>query len=557
MAEKFTISQLYKSHTMSEVEDIFQLTEDILYNLDEYALSELCEGYSWDVDKLFLDIVNESNSLINSGGGAQSFSFNYLSSLTDSLDLYLKDLSLAYFVSNTVTDFDIEPYHLEWFNLVQLYRYLAVLAARGHSKSFCFSYAYPLWLMWKYKGKGKKGKELTLITAEESLSGVFIDQIKTQVEENPILKDKLFPSGGKGSWAKSYIETKNGFVLKGKGLGSALRGLHTDVLCDDILDESNFYNSKIRQQTIDLFNSVIMNIPLPKIGKVTVVGTPFHASDLYSFLKKAKNWRVFEYPGIYPDGTLLSPERFSLQEILDKRATIGSISFSREILMKPVTNQTSLFPMKIMKMNLVDTVQMVGNRFNFPVKLTKIALGVDLAISANTDESADADYFACAIIGLDELKRYWILNVYRDKGMTYLEQVNIVKRLNEAFKPDIIMVESNQYQKAFADLLRDNGLTNVADRATTAKNKYDFQIGVIALSPLFEQFRIKIPYQQDIYTRNLADIIMAEFNSITFNDNKLQSSGLHDDTCMSIWLGITGLNYVNSELILNFLEMPN
>ena len=50
--------------------------------------------------------------------------------------------------------------------------------------------------------------------------------------------------------------------------------------------------------------------------------------------------------------------------------------------MKAVTNQTSLFPMKIMKMNLVDTVQMVGNRFNFPVKLTKIALGVDLAISA-------------------------------------------------------------------------------------------------------------------------------------------------------------------------------
>ena len=49
----FTISELYKSHTMSEVEDIFQLTGDILENLDEYALNELCEGYSWDVDKLF------------------------------------------------------------------------------------------------------------------------------------------------------------------------------------------------------------------------------------------------------------------------------------------------------------------------------------------------------------------------------------------------------------------------------------------------------------------------------------------------------------------------
>lgn len=549
----FTISELYKSHTMSEVEDIFQLTGDILENLDGCALNELCEGYSWDVDQLFLDIVNESNNLINSGGGAQSFSFNYLTSLTDSLDLYLKDLSLAYFVSNTITDFDIETYHLEWFNLIQLYRNLVILAARGHSKSFCFSYAYPLWQMWKYKGSGKIGKELTLITAEESLSSVFINQIKSQVEENPILREKLYPTGGKGKWADTHIITQNGFGLKGKGLNSSLRGLHTDVLCDDILDESNFYNAKVRQETIELFNNVIMNIPLPKVGKVTVVGTPFHNSDLYSFLKTAKNWRVFEYPGIYPDGTLLSPDRFSLQEILDKKDTIGSIAFSREILMKPVTNQTSLFPMKIMKMNLVDTVQMVGNRFNFPVKLTKIALGVDLAISANTDESADADYFCVSIVGLDELKRYWILNLYRDKGLSYLEQINVIKRLNEAFSPDIIMVESNQYQKAFADMLRDNGLTNVADRATTAKNKYDFQIGLPAVSVLFEQFRLKIPYQQDLYTRNLADIIMAEFNSITFNENKLQSSGGHDDTCMAIYLGITGLNYVNNEVIVSFI----
>ena len=986
--EKFTISQLYKAHTMSEVSDIFSLTEDILSNLDEYALKELSEGYSYDIDKLFLDIVQESDYIINSGGGAQSFSFSYLESLTESLDKYLKDLSLAYFVSNTITDFNIEPYHLEWFNLIQLYRFLCVLAARGHSKSFCFSYVYILWLAWKYKGEGKLGKEITLITAEEGLSGVFIDMIKKQIEDNPILYERLFPGTSTGSWAKSYIETKNGFKLVGKGLGSSLRGLHTDIICDDLLDESNFYNAKIRQQTIDIFNSVIMNIPLPRTGKVTIVGcvtgdtlvldekrgfcniaklspskdlknqglydlenkvldsyndfaqntkfwvnglcnttkvildnkyqivgsdihplwtfngkdevwkkipelkigdiveikdneeiknwgtkqaivlpelpyckslnmpeflneeiayllgvfcaegsihsngkqvnitnneinfdftkkyniefksydggkhyscsrkifrewlinlfginccsfnkeipnivlkspksiikyflrgyfdgdgtcngyniscttisytlakqiqyvlamgfgihssiyiykkeqrntlnsiqtkfdtyninldnyntnlflnrigfglsrknickkvsdknsvclptptyllriiketgnkkykittgiipeqvlkrngyitrkrllgiieyfekifneedkdiitklknyankcwrkiesiipngkdytydfvipshnifigngiknhqTPFHQEDLYGYLKKAKGWRVFEYPGIYPDGSVLSPERFSLQELLDKKSTIGSLSFSREILMKPISNATSLFPMKIMKMNLVDTVRMTPNRFNFPVKFVKLALGVDLAISANTNEGQDADYFCVSIVGLDELKRYWILNLYRDRGLTYLQQVNVVKRLNDAFNPDIIMVESNQYQKMFADLLKDNGLTNVVDRATTAKNKYDFQIGLPAISVLFEQFRIKIPYENDVYTRNLADIIMAEFNSMTFADNKLQSSGGHDDTCMAIWLAITGLNYINNDLVLSFLQ---
>ena len=71
----------------------------------------------------------------------------------------------------------------------------------------------------------------------------------------------------------------------------------------------------------------------------------------------------FEYPGIYPDGSLLSPEIFFLQELLDKKYSIGSLAFSREILMKPITNQTSLFPMKIMKMNLVDTVKMTPNKY--------------------------------------------------------------------------------------------------------------------------------------------------------------------------------------------------
>lgn len=553
MENKFTISQLYKGSTLTEVEDTFNVVDDILSNLDSYALKELCEGYSWDVDKLFLDIVEESNELINSGGGVSSLSLNYLEALTSNLDEYLSKLSLAYFTSSRINNFNIEIYHLEWFNLVQLFRYLCVLAARGHSKSYVFSYCYPLWLAYKYSGTGKIGKELTMITAEEGLAAGFIDLIKTQIEENPLLKDKLYPGSG-GSWAKNSIETKNGFKLVGKGINSALRGLHSDVLCDDILDEANFYNSEVRSETIELFKSVIMQIPLPRVGRVTVCGTVFHSDDLYGYLKTAKNWRVFEYPGIYPDGTLLSPERFSLEEILDKRATIGSIAFSREILMKPITNQMSLFPMKILEMNKVDTVKMVNNRFDIPYKFKKLCFGVDLAISANTDESSDSDYFCVAIMAIDEFNKYWVVNLYRNKGLSYGKQVEVVKQLNERFKPDLIMVESNQYQKAFADMLRDNGLENVVDRATTAKNKYDWQTGLPAISVLFENFRLKFPYANDLYTRNLSDIIMSEFNSMTFNNNKLQSSGLHDDTCMSILLGLVAINYINQDLTVSFLE---
>lgn len=990
---KFTISQLYKGSTLTQIEDTFNLTEDIIKNLDEYALKELCEGYSYDVDKLFLDIISESNQIINSGGGIQSFSFNYLTSLTNSLDEYLKKLSFAYFVDTCLSDFNIETYHLEWFNMISLYRNLCVLAARGHSKSYVFSFAYPLWLMYKYEGLSKVGKELTIITAEGDLAGNFVEKIKEEVENNPILKEKIYPGTNSGkTWAKTTLQSKNGFKLGSKGLNSSLRGLHTDVICDDILDESNFYNGRVREETKQLFNNVIMNIPLPRTGKVTVVGcvspntfvldkekgfcriiellpqgkdkfnkglyelnnkvldsynnfiqntkfwvngkchtskvildnnyhiigsdihpiwcfegveekwkripelkvgdiveiknneepredwgkeqeiilpnipyseflnmpkylnkeiayllgvfcaegnlhnngkqvcitnceidfsftkkyniefncykkgeyycsrkifrewlsnifgenchaenkkipdiilkssknilrsflrglfdgdgsctkgmvsyttvsyilkeqlqsvlsmcfgintkvytytkeernklnktkanfdtynfsfdgynsklflnrigfnlkrkqnygkgiseeniviptpvellrkikciaqkeykiklegnipeqilkrngyltkkrlnsiysyfnqyftkeedkkilnilknytskvwrriekiedngeeytydfvipshnifigngiknhqTCFHEQDLYAMLKKSPGWRVFEYPGIYPDGSVLSPERFSLKELIDKKKTIGSLSFAREILMQPISNTTSLFPFKIMKMNLDCSYQMFNNKFNIPFKLKRICFGVDLAVSANTDENSDRDYFVVAIIGLDENNRYWLLNYYRDKGLSYNKQMEVVKRLNECFKPDLIMVESNQYQKMFADLLRNNGLDNVQDRATTAKNKYDFSIGLPAVSVLFEQFRLKIPYAEDTYTRNHADLFMAEFNSMTFNDNKLQSSDQHDDICMATWLGITAINTTSDGITLSFLEV--
>ena len=554
---KFTIAELYKSHTMSETADVFDLVDNIIDNLDEYAIKELCEGYSYDIDKLFLDILKESNDIINSGSSAKSFSFNYLESLTDNLDFYLKDLSLAYFVSNSLPSFNIETYHLEWFNLIQIYRFLVVLAARGHSKSYTFSFCYILWMMYKYKGgRTKKGNGLVLISSEKGLSTNFIGLIKTEIENNPLLKDKIFPISGKGTWAKEYVETKNGFTLLGRGIESSLRGLHYDVLCDDLLSEGDFYNSAIRQNTIEVFNNVIMSIPLPKTGKVTVVGTPFAENDLYGYLKKTKNFRVFEYPAIYPDGHLLSPERFSLDELIDKKYQIGSLSFSREYLMKPISNQVSLFPLKLLKLSLFGGYEMFSNRFNIPsdLNITKITFGVDLAVAANTDNTEDSDYFCVAIIGKDDLNRYWILNIYRERGLTYSQQIDIVKRLEDAFSPESIRVENNQYQKVFSDLLRDAGVKNVTDGATTEKNKYSFSIGIPAVAVLFEQLRIKIPYyDKDIYTKNLAELIIAEFNSMTFNKNKLQATNGHDDIPMAVWLGITAQNYINDEITVSFL----
>lgn len=73
--ESFSISGLYREHTMSQLDSIFNMSENIISNLDEYALNELLGGYSWDIDKMLLDIVQECSYVINTRQSIQTASF--------------------------------------------------------------------------------------------------------------------------------------------------------------------------------------------------------------------------------------------------------------------------------------------------------------------------------------------------------------------------------------------------------------------------------------------------------------------------------------------------
>jgi hypothetical protein len=58
---------------------------------------------------------------------------------------------------------------------------------------------------------------------------------------------------------------------------------------------------------------------------------------------------------------------------------------------------------------------------------------------------------------------------------------------------------------------------------------------------MFERGEIKIPYSET--SRDMANLVCGEFNSITFRDanGKLESSSGHDDVVMSSFFAITQL----------------
>lgn len=276
--------------------------------------------------------------------------------------------------------------------------------------------------------------------------------------------------------------------------------------------------------------------------------TPFSAGDLYSNLKKAPGWRVFEYPAILPDGSLLFPERHTLKALLAKRAAQGSMVFSREILVKPISSDSTIFPYPVLERAFIGMgdISLSENRFSFKKKFKKVVIGCDFAISANVS----ADYVVFTVLGLDELDCLWLIHQYRGKGVSHNQQIAILKKLNSDFQPDVIMMEDNAFQKVMLQLATEAGLKVTPHTTTT--NKYDLKAGLPALAVLFERNQFRFP-RGDQNSRDISDSICMEASSITWAESgKFETTAQHDDQVYSLWIAARAAFYVNESFTFTF-----
>lgn len=425
--------------------------------------------------------------------------------------------------------------------------------------SFAFSNAYPIWKMYRYsKGNGQKfgnrpgrasSNRTYLFSFSLQQAIDLMEILKTTIENNSVLAARLYPEGKEGAWASTNIMCKNGARLTCKGFGSSVRGAHPScIIIDDPLKDNVLYSQTQRQKSIDYFHSVVMNMLNPD-GNIVVVGTPFHADDLYGDLKKKSiqatgnrnAWFVIEYPSIFPDGRVLWPQRFSFDTLMDMRATQGNIVFSRENLCRPITNESSIFPLKVLERSTIgmEKYVLVNNRNDFPLKFNRVVVGCDFAISANVG----ADYSVFTVWGVDEQKEMWLLHMYRDSGKTFHEQIQVLKGINIRFSPDVMVLEQNTFQMIFVQEGEKQGLPVMGH--TTGIDKFSLKDGWPAVAVLFERGKIHIP-TGDEHSRNVKDLVFSELGSIAFTDRGLQSVGSHDDIGSSFWLATLGVNKLSS-----------
>lgn len=548
--------------------ECLNVVDEIIDGMDDSGILELMSGSGGDIDKVLENLLSDTYKVLYTGDTQIDFAPRYTERLSESIEETFRCKNLTYFITSVLPDFQLGWHHLEWGDLVHRYNKLCIEAARDHGKSYYFSNAYAAWQLYKYsrpkkmiyskrpsKSNSNRGY-LFSFSLQQSVD--LMEILKGTIEGNDILRERLFPdSRNSGAWASTNIVCKNGARLTCKGFGSSVRGAHPYwIVVDDGLKDNVIYSQLQRQKSIDYFHSVIMNMLVPG-GQIIVVGTPFHASDLYGDLKSKskaatgsdKGWFVIEYPAIFPDGRILWPARWGFNDLMEKKATQGNIIFSRENLCRPITNESSIFPLKILERSLLrmENYTLVRNRDDFPIKFNKVVVGCDFAISGNVG----ADYAVFTVWGVDdETGERWLLYFYREKGKTFHEQMQVLRGINVRFRPDTFVMEQNVMQQIFVQESDKQGLPVVGH--TTGIDKYDLKTGWPGLAIDFERGKIHIPIG-DKYSQDVKDLIFTDLGSVAFTDHGLESVGEHDDISSSFWLAKLAANLITTGFKYTFL----
>lgn len=416
------------------------------------------------------------------------------------------------------------------------------------SNSYETCYAFPLWRLYSYNKPSfyskdtidnKNRKETLIITNTQTLGSEHMDKIVEEIKFNDILREKLNPYN-KAQLGSTGITTETGSKIHLRGIGGFFRGLHTgSVVADDVPDESSIYSQEQRDKLRDKFFGGISPIVEP-YGHFLVSGTPYSEKDIYWNIKQDPRFLILEYPAIFPDGRLLSPDRFTWEKLMEEKESLGSLVFSREYLVVPISDDATIFPYDILMRSTIgmENIDLVDNISSFPFKLNRVVIGCDFAKSANVG----ADYTVYTVWGSDSMNNYYLLHLFRRQGLSHNEQISQLVSLDQRFKPNKIRVETNGFQQILADLAKQRGLRNIEEHVTTGSNKKNWYDGLPGHAALFERGQIKIPWREGD-TRTKVETLFQEYNSVTFRPDKgtLESISGHDDIPMSCHFAISDL----------------
>jgi len=396
----------------------------------------------------------------------------------DNFGFFVEDFMKGWLTS------EIPDFHREIYELVPKHKRLVIAAPRGFAKSTIISRFYPLWL-----ALFKKAKDITIISASETLAIGFLRDIKREIETNQFIKD-LWADQKTDKWTENHIILKTGVTIRARGAGGQIRGFRPDVVvCDDIETDESVESEEQRKKIKDWLFKACLNTLLPD-GQFIIIGTIIHPlSVLADLLAMDNGWEKRKYQAyknaVQEEGNELWGKLWTHKRLQERKAEIGSWAFSSEYLNNPIANETA--PVK---------EEQIRYWTELPMQHSCV-IAVDPAYS--DDETAD--YKVASVVAIDQqMNRYLIAYIRTHEPIGDFQDsiINLFLKYKNVITG--VGIPNSGVEKAFFDsFLRrceerksltlpivelKNTFTNAAT-SVSARNKKARVVA--ALQPLFEQ----------------------------------------------------------------------
>jgi predicted phage terminase large subunit-like protein len=388
---------------------------------------------------------------------------------------------------------------------------IVVIAPRGHAKSSLVACVLVLHHIMFDKGP----KVVVLASKTVGHAERLLQTIKNVLDYSLPFR-KFFGYWGEhsaGRWTNSEVVLKDNTLIVTRGTGQQVVGLkHGDqrptlLVMDDPEDTENTKTTEAMEKNLRwLFTQFIPTRDAQR-GRVIVIGTPQHQRCIVEILMTAKGWKQLRYKAIQDDGTALWPEQWSVEKLLEEKATCESMNrvsmWYREYQCQILSDEEQLFRESDLRYwNGHFDRDDQGNAYlameddqgnptaNVPVT---VFMGIDPAVST----AGTADYTVIMCCAVDADNNRYILPFVR-KRMNPSLVIDTIQTEDIKYRPLRKRLETSGQQEIYADVLRNlerAGSILVTHKPRDSKSKRYLE----GLEPYFVKHKVYIQ-------RSMADL---------------------------------------------------
>lgn len=444
-------------------------------------------------------------------------------------------------------------------------------------------YAYIAWRIWRHNRKPDGtmdwsmpdgALDIVYVTEADELARRRMESIKAFLTDNLLMFHEVLPVREGGShhkagvrpfWNKRSFRLRHNAALYVKSLGASMRGLHPQLLIgDDVVSDKNSATVELREKVWNYLTGTMM--PMvganrtqgpdddPRdFGSMFVIGTPQHYDDALHRLKGKPGWRHMKYVAADMEtGECLWPERYDI-EALRKIQMTNPVIFSREYLMDPRDDSTSLFPWTLTAQALMN-----GQGWTYPFTIPMrspgdvVVMGVDLAVS----EEVGSDFTVVKVVAYNRFtQKRRMLWATQQRGLDWHAVVELLRTTIRNMGVDIGVVEENGFQRWLRQhLMRYPETATRLYGHNTGLDKQDLSYGVPGMKLAMLNHLWEVPSGLDAETlqpkwEDCAKYVSTwrtELQGMGIVNGKLKSATAHDDTVMATWFVERGITMVES-----------